>query len=114
MGRRDGVRPCRRDCLRLVVCATRAASLSIVHFRRLLDTGGPVNGAAASCDGPSPIEPVMNGSFPVCRLSTGTAGHDAGGPGRGAAAGAIGTSRDRAGEDGGKPSFLRLSIVHFS
>src|SRR5215208_1726700 len=66
MGRRDGVRPCRRDCLRLVVYATRAASLSIVYFRRLLDAGGPVNGAAASCDGPSPIEPVMNGSFPVC------------------------------------------------
>jgi hypothetical protein len=58
--------------------------------------------------------PVMNGSFRICRLSTRAAGHDEGGPGRGTAAGAIGTSRDRAGKDGGKPSLLRLSIVHFS
>jgi hypothetical protein len=46
--------------------------------------------------------PVMNGSFRICRLSTRAAGHDEGGPGRGTAAGAIGTSRDRAGKDGWK------------
>ena len=97
-----------------VVCATRRLSLSIVHFRRsrrCRRSGERRRGFVRW--GRARSGPVMNGSFPFCRSSTRAAGHDAGGPGRGAAARAIGTSRDRAGQDGGKPSLLRLSIVHF-
>ena len=51
-----------------VVCATRRLSLSIVHFRRSRDEGGPASGAAPRAMGPSPIEPGQNGSFPVLSI----------------------------------------------
>ena len=53
---------------------------------------------------------AIEGPSPVCRLSTRIAGHDEGEEAAAARLRAMG--RIRPGNDGGEPSFARLSIVH--